>query len=74
MCACQLGLAAEVLAPSRFGMSENAYREIVEKIADQLALDDDEQSDHQRESDLEEAEWIVGVFYAAGFKPVPVAS
>jgi len=61
------GLAADVLAPSRQGISEADYRALIEAVAGQLALDDEQQSEAQREADVEEAEWMVGVLYAAGY-------
>lgn len=63
------GLAADILAPFRLGISEGDYRTIIETIADQLAVDDEVQSEAQREADIGEAEWIVGVLYAAGYAP-----
>ncbi len=61
------GLAADVRAPSRLGISEADHRTPIEAVSTQLALDDEAQSDARREADIEEAEWIVGVLHAAGY-------
>lgn len=74
MSAALKAMAAEILDGSFFAVE--AKNAMVEKIADQLALDDDERTNiiAQREADLEEAEWMLGVIRAAGFKLVPVTS
>ena len=43
------------------------HRAMIEAIADQMAEGDEHNAPHQREADLEEAEWMLSVISAAGY-------
>jgi hypothetical protein len=52
-----------------FGVAHtDPHAVVVNAIADAVAEGDDEQSPHQREVDLEEAEWIVEVVARSGYR------